>query len=149
MSVIKKTINGLRIHYYQNAKTKITSFGYRFCFGSRAENRKEYGLFHMLEHNIFKGTETFNDPTEITRFFNERSYDINAMTNYNFTSYYAEGLTDFLSKMISCEPLLHWFFKAPLILKNLRKKKIQFSMSMKCMPMMPMQLFLKLVYKNC
>lgn len=98
MSVIKKTINGLRIHYYQNTKTKITSFGYRFCFGSRAENRKEYGLFHMLEHNIFKGTETFNDPTEITRFFNERSYDINAMTNYNFTSYYAEGLTDFLFK---------------------------------------------------
>lgn len=95
---IKKTVNGLRVHYYQNTKTKITSFGYRFCFGSRAENRKEYGLFHMLEHNIFKGTETFNDPTEITRFFNERSYDINAMTNHSFTSYYAEGLTDFLFK---------------------------------------------------
>lgn len=94
----KKNLQGLRVLYCQNKKSKLTSFGYMFSFGSRRENKNEYGLFHMLEHNIFKGTENFSDPTEITRFFRERSFDINAMTSYSYTSYYVEGLSEFLFK---------------------------------------------------
>ncbi len=107
MSPIKKNVNGLKVHYYRNRKSKISSFGFRFCFGSRAESKKEYGLFHMLEHNIFKGTESFPESTEITRFFNERSFDLNAETSYSYTSYYAEGLSDCLLK----DDILRYFIE--------------------------------------
>jgi predicted Zn-dependent peptidase len=123
MIPMKKTINGLRVHYYQNKKSKITNFGYRFCFGSRAENKKEYGLFHMLEHNIFKGTESFSDPTEITRFFNERSFDLNAETGYNYTSYYAEGLSSFLLKDNIIKTFTEMIFRSSFFIDEFEKER--------------------------
>jgi predicted Zn-dependent peptidase len=123
MIPMKKTVNGLKVHYYQNKKSKITNFGYRFCFGSRTETKKEYGLFHMLEHNIFKGTESFSDPTEITRFFNERSFDLNAETGYNYTSYYAEGLSSFLLRDNIIKAFTEMIFRSSFFIDEFEKER--------------------------
>lgn len=71
--------------------TNIFSCGVYVNIGSNDENDKKlYGIAHVLEHMMFKGTKT-KSAKDIDLLVDNLGADINAMTSYTYTGYYCSG----------------------------------------------------------
>ncbi|WP_392486502.1 M16 family metallopeptidase [Haloimpatiens sp. FM7315] len=91
--------NGINV-VYEKIKGDITSFSVAFDAGAIREVKDELGLSHVVEHMIFKGTNTKNE-AEINKLCDEYFGFNNAMTNYPYVVYYGTCLSEDFYKACS------------------------------------------------
>jgi predicted Zn-dependent peptidase len=88
----------LNIIHFQSKNKQLSKFAYKFKIGSSSELPDEWGLAHMLEHNIFKGNKIHGNSIDLNRKFKEIGYARNASTGTDNTCYYATGLSSLFSE---------------------------------------------------
>jgi len=77
--------NGLQVLLFPDAAQTTTTVNVTYHVGSRFEGQGEYGMAHLLEHLMFKGTPTHKDiPTE----FAQHALRFNGTTNTDRTNYF-------------------------------------------------------------
>jgi zinc protease len=78
--------NGLRVLLLPDGSKPLITANLVYLVGSKHEGAGEGGLAHLLEHLLFRGTPTTNDPkSEFTR----RGMQWNGTTSLDRTNYYA------------------------------------------------------------
>lgn len=78
--------NGLQVLLVPDASSATTTVNITYRVGSRHEGPGEYGMAHLLEHLVFKGTPTYRDiPGEFAR----RAMRWNGTTTADRTNYFA------------------------------------------------------------
>ena len=80
--------------------------------GSRDEPEKLSGISHFVEHMVFKGTEKYQTPLDLTSTIDSMGGEFNAFTSKEFTGFYVKSAVkhldtavDVLSQMLT-KPLL-------------------------------------------
>lgn len=87
--------NGSKL-LYERLPGGITSFTIALEAGANVEEENQRGLAHVVEHMVFKGTNSYSE-SEINNLCNELFGFHNAMTNYPYVVYYGSSLVeDFL-----------------------------------------------------
>lgn len=79
--------NGLKVILLENHRAPVVSMLVWVKVGSALEREGEYGLAHLMEHMLFKGTDR-RGPGEIAREVEAAGGHINAFTSYDQTVYY-------------------------------------------------------------
>ncbi|NIP38385.1 MAG: insulinase family protein, partial [Candidatus Dadabacteria bacterium] len=99
--------NGLTVILEQNNASSVVAVNVWVKVGSACEVEGEYGLAHVHEHMLFKGTEK-RGVGEIARLIESSGGDINAFTSFDETVYYvviasrfAETALDVLSDAVT------------------------------------------------
>lgn len=87
--------NGLTVILEENHASTVVSVNVWVKTGSACEAEGEYGLAHVHEHMLFKGTEK-RDVGEIARVIESSGGDINAFTSFDETVYYVVIASRFL-----------------------------------------------------
>ncbi len=87
--------NGLTVILEENNASPVVSVNVWVETGSACEVEGEYGLAHVHEHMLFKGTEK-RDVGEIARVIESSGGDINAFTSFDETVYYVVIASRFL-----------------------------------------------------
>ena len=87
--------NGLTVILEENHASPVVSVNVWVETGSACEVKGEYGLAHVHEHMLFKGTEK-RDVGEIARVIESSGGDINAFTSFDETVYYVVIASRFL-----------------------------------------------------
>ncbi len=111
--IFKKTLsNGLVV--LVRPMTHIPKVSLQLCYhvGSKDEASGEKGLAHLVEHMIFKGTQTLSE-TDIAALTQKLSGSTNAFTNYDYTSY----LFDF--------PSHHWKEALAIYADSMRNSRFE------------------------
>ena len=85
--------NGLTLVAEQHAHVRSVSLGAWVKIGSSLERPQINGVSHMIEHMVFKGTETRN-PLEIATVLESLGGDLNAYTDRELTCYHATVLRE-------------------------------------------------------
>ncbi|MEM6665882.1 MAG: pitrilysin family protein, partial [Pseudomonadota bacterium] len=85
--------NGLRVVTEAMPHLQSAALGVWIGAGARAEHSHESGIAHMLEHMAFKGTER-RTAQGIAEEIEAVGGDLNAMTSFETTAYYARVLAD-------------------------------------------------------
>ncbi|UXH77271.1 M16 family metallopeptidase [Roseateles amylovorans] len=83
--------NGLQILLFPDEAQSTTTVNITYRVGSRHESSGEYGMAHLLEHLMFKGTPTHR---RIDVDFASRGMRANGTTTADRTNYYAEFNAD-------------------------------------------------------
>ncbi|TSB46516.1 M16 family metallopeptidase [Alkalicoccobacillus porphyridii] len=99
---------------------RSVSMGIWIGTGSRNESPKENGLSHLLEHMLFKGTET-RSPQDIAEAFDQIGGQVNAFTSKEYTCYYAKVLDE--HSLIALDVLQDMFFNSTFDEAELQKEK--------------------------
>ncbi|MFH1940504.1 MAG: pitrilysin family protein, partial [bacterium] len=96
-----KTIldNGIRIVSEKMEGVRSVSVGVWILIGSRNESRRNCGISHLLEHMLFKGTES-RTAFEIAVSLESLGGTLNAFTDREFTCIYAVVLDDNVSEAV-------------------------------------------------
>lgn len=81
--------NGMKVILIQNNRAPVTSMLVWVNVGSKDEMEGEYGMAHILEHMLFKGT-THRAPGEIAKEVESSGGRINAYTSFDQTVYYID-----------------------------------------------------------
>ncbi|MFH1139064.1 MAG: pitrilysin family protein [Pseudomonadota bacterium] len=89
--------NGLRVILLENHRAPVTSMLVWVKVGSVSEKKGEYGLAHLMEHMMFKGTVR-RGPGEIAREVESSGGEINAYTSFDQTVYYINMASRFQDK---------------------------------------------------
>jgi len=79
--------NGLKVILLENHKAPVITFQIWYRVGSRNETHGKTGLSHVLEHMMFKGTETVG-AEDFSRLIVENGGRYNAFTSQDFTAYF-------------------------------------------------------------
>lgn len=77
--------NGLRVILFPDPTQSTVTVNITYFVGSRLEGRGETGMAHLLEHMLFKGTDTHKD---IWKLLENRGARFNGTTWYDRTNYY-------------------------------------------------------------
>ncbi|MEM9206818.1 MAG: pitrilysin family protein [Pseudomonadota bacterium] len=95
MSEVRTTTldNGITVVTETMPHLHSTALGLWVRSGSRAEHEGEHGIAHLLEHMAFKGTET-RSARDIAEEIEAVGGDLNAVTSFEATAYYARVLED-------------------------------------------------------
>lgn len=89
--VIEKNFShGLKVLFYPYQREKVVTVKLCVKVGSAYEKDSQAGITHLIEHMIFKGTET-KKPEEIAGAIEAKGGYINAFTSYDYTCYYVTG----------------------------------------------------------
>lgn len=88
--VEKKLSNGLTVLFYPYTRQDVVNVRLCVKVGSAYEDEKNAGITHLIEHMIFKGTET-KKPEDIVGVIEALGGYMNAFTTYDYTCYYASG----------------------------------------------------------
>ena len=83
--------NGLRL-IYKNVPGNLTSFTIGFEAGANLEDESSYGLAHVVEHMVYKGTNNYTE-SDINNIIDNIFGFSNAMTNYPYVVYYGTCLS--------------------------------------------------------
>lgn len=78
--------NGLQILLFPDEAQSTTTVNITYRVGSRHESQGEYGMAHLLEHLVFKGTPTYK---KIDEEFAKRAMRSNGSTTVDRTNYFA------------------------------------------------------------
>ncbi len=78
--------NGLQILLFPDEAQSTTTVNITYRVGSRHESQGEYGMAHLLEHLVFKGTPTHRD---IPGAFAAKGIRFNGTTTTDRTNYFA------------------------------------------------------------
>lgn len=85
--VIKRVLdNGLNILIRESHEIPKVSFQIWYNVGSKDELTGEKGIAHLIEHMIFKGTDTLSE-SDINILVHKLSGSCNAFTSYDYTGY--------------------------------------------------------------
>jgi zinc protease len=97
--------NGLRVLLLPQDGVPVTSFMVTYHVGSRNERAGHTGATHMLEHLMFKGTETYHkrNGTSIMETLERLGAQLNASTWFDRTNYYEMLPTQHLETAIEIE----------------------------------------------
>lgn len=87
--------NGLTVLLEENHAAPVVAVNVWVKVGSACEEEGEYGLAHVHEHMVFKGTEK-RGVGEIARIIESDGGDINAFTSFDETVYYVVIASRFL-----------------------------------------------------
>ena len=87
--------NGLTVLLEENHAAPVVAVNVWVKAGSACEEEGEYGLAHVHEHMVFKGTEK-RGVGEIARIIESDGGDINAFTSFDETVYYVVIASRFL-----------------------------------------------------
>ena len=100
--------NGVRILVEPNETVRSAAVGLWCATGSRHERNSEAGITHLIEHMLFKGTES-RSSKEIAETIEGRGGGLNAFTDKESTCYYCRVLGDdvALSVDVLSDMLLH------------------------------------------
>jgi predicted Zn-dependent peptidase len=114
MSIIKHTLpNGVRILVEPVTHVQSAAIGLWCRTGSRHELDSEAGITHLIEHMLFKGTQT-RTAKEIAESIEGRGGSLNAFTDKESTCYYCRTLAaDALNGIdVLSDMMLHSLFDA-------------------------------------
>ena len=78
--------NGLTILIYPTVSNAKVAVQLWYGVGSKDEKDNQRGLAHLLEHMLFKGTDTFSE-SDINLITQKLSGSCNAFTSYDYTGY--------------------------------------------------------------
>jgi len=83
--------NGLTVLLVPDHSAPVVTFQVTYQVGSRNEVTGATGATHILEHMMFKGSESFNDPkgNSIKQFLERVGGQFNASTSFDRTNYFA------------------------------------------------------------
>jgi len=95
----KKFPNGLTVLFYPYEREDVATIKLCVKVGSAYENEKEAGITHLIEHMIFKGTET-KKPEDIVGVIEALGGYMNAFTSYDYTCYYVAGPSKITEKAL-------------------------------------------------
>lgn len=85
--VVKRVLdNGLTILVRESHEVPKVSFQIWYNVGSKDETTGEKGIAHLIEHMIFKGTDTLSE-SDINVLVHKLSGSCNAFTSYDYTGY--------------------------------------------------------------
>ena len=100
-SELKRTVLGssARLLTRKMPGARSISFCALIQAGSRDESESEYGLSHLLEHVIFKGTDKMN-ARQIAEAFDFIGADINAATAKEYTTVYTRVMEEYLGRAV-------------------------------------------------
>lgn len=87
--------NGLSVILEENSSSSVVAINVWVKTGSACEQNGEYGLAHVHEHMLFKGTEK-RAVGEIAKTIEAGGGDINAFTSFDETVYYVVSASRFL-----------------------------------------------------
>lgn len=82
-----KLSNGLSVIYEHNTHAPVVSLNIGVKVGSVHEQDDESGICHLIEHMVFKGTDSFQ-PGEIATLVEAHGGELNAYTSLDQTVYY-------------------------------------------------------------
>lgn len=91
MVQIRKLSNGIPVIYERVSNLRSVSVGICVKAGSRNEKQGESGIFHFLEHMIFKGTKR-RSSKDISELIDGIGGELNAFTSRETTVFYATVL---------------------------------------------------------
>jgi zinc protease len=94
--------NGLKLILLEDHKAPVVVFQLYYRVGSRNEQLGSTGLSHILEHIMFKGTETVG-PEEYSRIIQRNGGRTNAFTSQDSTTYFATLASDRVGVVIDLE----------------------------------------------
>ncbi|MDR3688498.1 MAG: pitrilysin family protein [Fimbriimonas sp.] len=110
MSQIQKMTldNGVRVIVESVGHVKSAAIGLWCKTGSRHETPTEAGITHLIEHMLFKGTES-RTAKEIAEAIEGQGGSLNAFTDKESTCYYCRVLADEMSGGVDvlCDMMLH------------------------------------------
>ncbi|MBQ3107626.1 MAG: insulinase family protein, partial [Firmicutes bacterium] len=123
--VIHETLsNGVRLVMEQIPHVQSVSVGIWVKAGSCDEVQKDEGISHLIEHMLFKGTET-RSARQIASDTDRIGAAANAFTGKEATCYYMKTISSNLPK--ACEILLDMFLNSAFDAEELeREKKVVF-----------------------
>jgi zinc protease len=103
-AVVSETVlpNGLKVLLLENHKAPVVTFQVWYRVGSRNEEYSKTGLSHLLEHMMFKGTETIG-PGELSRIVQENGGQHNAFTSTDSTTYFENLSADRIGVSLELE----------------------------------------------
>lgn len=84
-----KLKNGMSVLIKEDDRFPLVNVRLFVHAGSAYEDPKQAGISHLLEHMVFKGTET-RGPGETAREIESVGGDMNAATSFDYTVYYVE-----------------------------------------------------------
>ncbi|MDR1734325.1 MAG: insulinase family protein [Oscillospiraceae bacterium] len=92
--------NGLRVILDPMPSAHSVSLNICIAAGSRYEQPAEAGVFHMIEHMLFKGTQNFSSK-EIAEYQDDRGASVSAFTSKEYTCVYSRCLPEYASDMLT------------------------------------------------
>ena len=101
---VRETVlpNGLKVLLLEEHKAPVAVFQVWYRVGSRNEQLGKTGLSHLLEHLMFKGTQTVG-PEEYSKIIQRNGGNDNAFTAEDATTYFATLASDRVSVVIDLE----------------------------------------------
>jgi zinc protease len=107
----KKLRNGLTVLFYPYEREEVVTVKLCVKVGSSYEKESEAGITHLIEHMIFKGTET-KKPEDIVGVVEALGGYMNAFTSYDYTCYYVAGPSTITEKAfdILSDVVFHPYF---------------------------------------
>ncbi|NLY71012.1 MAG: insulinase family protein [Clostridiales bacterium] len=119
--IIKKTLdNGIRIVMEKIPSVKSVSVGIWVKAGSVDENKKIAGISHLIEHMMFKGTDT-RSAKKIAEDVDRIGGQINAFTGKEATCYYIKTLESNIDK--GCDIITDMFINSKFDEEELEREK--------------------------
>jgi zinc protease len=94
--------NGMQVVVISNHRVPVVTHMVWYKAGAANEPPGQSGLAHLLEHLMFKGTETVA-PGEFSRTIARHGGQENAFTSYHFTSYFQNVARDRLEEVMMLE----------------------------------------------
>ena len=95
----KNLQNGLTVLFYPYEREDVVTVKLCVKVGSSYEKESEAGITHLIEHMIFKGTET-KKPEDIVGVIEALGGYMNAFTSYDYTCYYVAGPSTITEKAL-------------------------------------------------
>ena len=86
--MIKKLKNGSTLIIKNSNCSKTATIYFIFKVGSRYENPKDFGISHVIEHILFKGTCNRPEAQQIAQIIDQYGGLFNAFTSRDMTGYY-------------------------------------------------------------
>ncbi len=90
---------GLRVVHKYNPHVRSVAMGVFIGAGSRAENAKNSGISHFIEHMCFKGTAS-RSAFQIVEEIDSLGAQINAFTSKEVTAYYTYCIDEYVEKCV-------------------------------------------------
>ena len=120
---VKKGVLKNGIKYVLNNNDTFSSCCILFYIrvGSMHENPKEYGISHILEHMLFKGTQRFQTFMDLNKNFDILNCSVNAATSKNIT--YIDMKLPYQNLEKGLELLEEMVFKSLFMEEELKKER--------------------------
>lgn len=111
--------NGIRLVLEPMPYVKTAAFGVFVGVGSVCETKENNGISHMIEHMLFKGTES-KSTKELADITARLGDTANAYTGKEYTAYYGVTIAEELPKLMEvlADMLLHSVFDAKALSKE-------------------------------